>query len=430
MELVDTPDLGSGNASYGGSSPSARTKQSRHSLKVLSSMHIQNTATNGLKQEFKVTVPFKSIEEKVVTWLQDKAKSVRLDGFRPGKAPLNIVRQRYEEHALQAIREQFVQTGTQQIYKENNVRVAGQPVYDFGSLDNDQDFSFSISFETLPSFELKEFSKIKLETFDVKATPEAINESLERLAEGYKQSKKTDKAQPDQAVEINDDFAKEFGCKDLEDLREKISSTLKNDYDRLARLYSKRHLLDALAAEYDFDLPSLMVKNEFDAIWQRLEQEMADAKANGELSPEEENKPLVEYKEEYQQISERRVRLGLVVAEVAKKNGITLSPEMVRDLMIQEAMRYPGQEKEVVSFYRSHPEMIEQLTGPAIEDKVVDFIMSKAAVKKTDITFKELQKKLKGILPQYAEEDEEEDEKPSKAEKPKKTKKKPETEAV
>jgi trigger factor len=195
-------------------------------------MQIQNMVAQGLKQEFKVTVPLTDIEAKIISWLQDKAKSVRLDGFRPGKAPLNILRQRYEEHALQAAREHFVQTGTQKIYKDNNVRAAGQPAYDFDSLKNDQDFSFSISFETFPSFELKDFSKIKLEAFEVKITPEEISKSLERLYEGHK------KTNPDKTLEMNDDFAKEFGCESLEELREKIAQTLKNDYDRLARLYS------------------------------------------------------------------------------------------------------------------------------------------------------------------------------------------------
>ncbi|RZI46735.1 trigger factor [Candidatus Finniella inopinata] len=393
-------------------------------------MQIQNRTSKGLKHEFTVTVPLQDIDERIVNWLQERAKSVRLDGFRPGKAPLNIIRQRYGDQALQEAREHFVRTGTEKIYKDQNVRVAGNPVYDFGDLEKEQDFSFSIAFETLPSFDLKDFSKIKLETLDVKVPGEEIEKSLNRLAEAYKESGDEASAQD---FKIDDEFAKKFACENLEALRAKIEETLKRDYDHLARLYCKRHLLDALADDYTFDLPEAMVKSEFDAIWGRLEKEMANAKENGDLSPEEADKPMKDYEEEYRQIASRRVRLGLVVAEVAKKNNISLSPEMVRDLMVQEAMRYPGEEQEVVKYYRSHPEMIEHLTGPALEDKVVDFIVSKADVKKMDITFKELQKKLKGILPQYDDEEGAEGEAlaetTAEVEKPKKAKKKTETEA-
>lgn len=478
-------------------------------------MQINNTMTQGLKHQFQVTIPFKTIDERVKFWLEDKSKNVRLDGFRPGKTPLNILRQRYGGQALQETISQLTQEATQKIYKDNNLRAAGQPNYHLNPIEEGKDFSFSLDVEVLPEIHLKDFAKIKLEKLEVKVTDKEVEESLKKLAERYQKfnpapekhkaskgdqvtvnliatihhkkiksysgngvklvigsdqpdfeflaqtligHKKGEKlttentfasdfsdaqvagktvvfeieiisiAQP-QSMSINDEFAKEFDCENLAALREKITASLKADYNKLARLYHKRYLLDALAADYNFDLPSQMVKHEFDSIWNRLQEEIKAARESGELDPTEANKPLSDYEKEYKEISERRVRLGLLVAEVAKQHNIRVTPEMVRDLIFREAMRYPGQEKQVVSFYRNHPEYVEQLTGPALEDLVVDFILSKITLKDINISFEELQKRLKGILPQYDTDDNDE-EKPAKTSKPKKPKKKVEDETL
>jgi trigger factor len=461
-------------------------------------MQIQSTAKEGLKQEFKITIPSRDIDERVVRWLQDRSKTVRLDGFRPGKVPVNVLRQRFGSQALQDTIEHFVQKSTQQIYKDHNIRIAGQPTYEIETVGEGKDFSFSISMESLPSFKLKDFSHIELERLEVDVSAQEIEKALLRLAETCKKfepAKESHKASLEDQVKItmgiyeggkvlkgynikevefviedipddleimqhvligrkkheifeveekikenhldkklvgktvvfkveileisspikskvNDAFAKEFGCENLADLREKVKNTLNAEYNKLARIYYKRHLLDALAKEYAFELPNNMVKNEFNNIWKRLEDEMANAKERGELTAEEEAKPLDSYEDEYKKIAERRVRLGLVVAEVARENNIHLTADAVKNLIIGEAMRYPGEEKQVVEFYRSHPEMIEQLSGPALEDKVIDFILTKVKYKNVKLTYAELKKKLIGILPNHEDDSEEEVEAP------------------
>ena len=172
--------------------------------------------------------------------------------------------------------------------------------------------------------------------------------------------------------------------------------------NHLIGLFHKRQILDALNDQYQMPLPKSSIDFEFEQIWKRLQDEIAAAKERGE----KEDIDLEEVEVEYRQIAERRVKLGLLVSEIAKVHSISLSKEEIQREVMIEAMKYKSQFNEVVDYYIKNPRMMEKLIAPALEDKVVEFVLEKAKKKETKITVKELPAKLKGIVPGYEDDDE------------------------
>jgi trigger factor len=185
---------------------------------------------------------------------------------------------------------------------------------------------------------------------------------------------------------IDDGLATEVGFESLEELRSVISKQMQREYDSMSRLRLKRQLLDVLAASATFSVPEAMVTQEFDAIWRRIE---ADRSA-GKLDEGDRDKDEETLKVEYRTIAERRVRLGLLISEVGRSNGITVSQEEMLRAMRQEAGRYPGQEQQVLEFFRKNPQAAEGLRGPLFEEKVVDFVLELARIDDEVVTPAEL----------------------------------------
>lgn len=186
--------------------------------------------------------------------------------------------------------------------------------------------------------------------------------------------------------EINDDLAKQFGMDSLTKLKEMIKTELDKEYDRIARTHAKRALLDALAAEYNFDIPQGMVDLEFNSIMAQYEK----AKKANQLDDEEKNKSEDQIKKEYREIAERRVRLGLLLAEIANLNKVTLAQEDLTNAVLAEARRYPGQEKMVFEYYQKNPQALDTLKAPLFEEKVVDYILGQITKNEKTVSVKEL----------------------------------------
>ena len=175
----------------------------------------------------------------------------------------------------------------------------------------------------------------------------------------------------------DDEFAQKLGLTDLEALKGALRGQLEGNYAATSRFKLKRALLDALDKAHDFPLPPRMVDAEFAVIWQQVEQD----KERGGLPPEDENKSEDELKTEYRKIAERRVRLGLVLAEIGRKHDVTVSEDELMQAMRAEAMRYRGQEQQIFDLLRKNENAQAQLRAPVYEDKVVDLLFSLAKVK-------------------------------------------------
>ena len=197
------------------------------------------------------------------------------------------------------------------------------------------------------------------------------------------------------AVEIDDAFAAKMGIESLDKLKELIRTQMGADYARASRSHIKRALLDALDKAHSFELPEGMVEAEFDAIWKAVLGELEREKKTFE----DEGKTEDELKAEYRKIAERRVRLGLVLAEIGRLNSLDLTQEELGRAVAAEARRYPGQEQQVFEFYQKNPQALAQLRAPLYEDKVVDFIVAMAKVEDKTVSREELFKEPEGEDP-------------------------------
>jgi len=179
-----------------------------------------------------------------------------------------------------------------------------------------------------------------------------------------------------EAGEADDAFAQRMGLENLEQLRERIKERLAGEYAKVSRFRLKRALLDQLDAQHDFALPPRMVEAEFEAIWTQVH---ADLHA-GKLDAEDAAKTHDELRADYRKIAERRVRLGLVLAEMGRVRNVQITDSELSQAMAAEARRYPGQEKEVFDFYRANPQASAQLRAPIYEEKVCEALFEAATV--------------------------------------------------
>jgi trigger factor len=189
-------------------------------------------------------------------------------------------------------------------------------------------------------------------------------------------------------LEMNEALAKDLGFPSLEKLKERVKDDISADYQRIIRAIIKRQLMDKLAEMHKFEVPAGMLENEFSSIWQQIEL----SKNKGELPEADKKKSDDELKKEYREIAERRIRLGLLLAEVAQKQKIGVEPAEMRNALMAEARRFPGQEKAAIDYYTKTEGALERIRAPLLEEKVVDHILGQAKISEKKITADELLK--------------------------------------
>lgn len=440
-------------------------------------MQVTETQTDGLKHEYKVVVAASDIAEKMEHRLQEIGKQVRLPGFRPGKVPVSVLRQRFGSSVMGEVLERAVNDSSNQAISERGLRPALQPKIEIVSFDEGKDLEYTLAIEVLPDIAVMDLGKIELERLIVQVPDEEVEAVLKRMGESHKKTQalaKKRKARSgdvlvmdfrgsvdgeelpgmageghhlelgsnrfvsgfeDQLVgvdigeerqvtvtfpeaygneklagkeavfevkvhdiletvpmEINDDLAVAFGEADLDALKQKVRQQVELDYGQLARARLKRALLDQLADGHDFPVPAGMLETEFEAIWKQLEED----RQQGRIDPEDEGKGDEELKAEYRTIAERRVRLGLLLSEVGRQNGIDVTQEEANRAIMREAQGHPGHEREILDFYQNNPEAVSRLQAPIFEDKVVDFIVALAKVTERELKPADLQAELSG----------------------------------
>jgi trigger factor len=377
---------------------------------------------------------------------------------------------------MSEVLQEAVNEANRKIVDDNKLRIAAEPKLDFPggqdevekALEAAGDFSFVVTFETLPSFELGSFDDISLERPIAPVTDEDVEKSIQALADRVREyepkaegakAEKGDKLTidftgkldgvafeggtggdvdlvlgsssfipgfedqldgaaagdqrlvkvrfPDQysaknlagkdaefdvtvksvsapkATEIDDEFAKKYGFDSLDALNTAVRGNLEADFAKASRDKFKRALLDALDDRYKFDLPSSLVENEFAGIWREYEAERQRA-GQAEIESEDETRA------EYRAIAERRVRLGLVLAEIGQKAGVTVEEQDLTDAVVERARQFPGQEKEVWDFYRKNENALASLRAPIYEERVVAHLAGIVRVADKTVTREEL----------------------------------------
>jgi len=434
-------------------------------------MQVTETLSEGLKRGYAVVVPMADMESKRTAKLAEVGKTVRLPGFRPGKVPLTVVRQRYGSAINSEVLEESVNSATQQVLSDRGLRPAAQPKVDVTSPGDKQDLAFNVEVELLPEVPMPDFGAIALTRLRAEPTPESIDKALNEIAsrqrelepvsedrgartgdtltvdyvgkvdgeafpggtgtampvelggsgfipgfsegmEGMRPGEerqiqvtfpeeygtkelagkpatfdlKATTLQQAKPLVIDDALAEKLGFENLEDLRKLIATQMQREYDQVSRMRIKRDLLDSLAKGASFMVPESMVEGEFASIWQRVESDLKQGKGD----EEDKNKDEATLKAEYRAIAERRVRLGLLLSEIGRANGVQVGQDELLRAMRTEAGRYQGQEAQVMEFFRKNPQASDALRGPIFEDKVVDFILDLAKVEDKAVTPEEL----------------------------------------
>ncbi|MEM9469649.1 MAG: trigger factor [Pseudomonadota bacterium] len=434
-------------------------------------MQVKELKKDGLSREMEVTVPANEIQKHIEARLVEVGKTVKMQGFRPGKVPMDILKKKYGRAIMGEVLESAVNDATAKVIQDKKIRPAMQPKIEVKEFDEGKDLTYSMKIDILPDFDVMEIDGLKLEKPIAKIEDKDIDEALERITAHHKGSEKIkgDRATktgdfvlidfdgrtkdddkrhdgmkaeghklelgsnqfipgfedqlvgkkagdavevnvtfPEQydaaelagrdaifdvtiheiheatAAVVNDEFAKELGFDDEKALRDAVKNQLSSDYDMQTRMKMKRQLLDIMDDKHDFDIPAGMVEAELQGITAQIEQERAADPDAEELTKEE--------KEELDAIAERRVRLGLVIAEIGQQNNIQVNDQELQRAVIGEAQKYPGQEKAVFDHFQKNPNALEGLRAPLFEDKVVDLIFEKAEITEKEMSVEELLK--------------------------------------
>ena len=435
-------------------------------------MQVTETKNEGLSREFTVRILAGDIAEKVDARLVEVGKEVNIPGFRRGKVPTGILRQRYGKAVMGEILEAAVQDSSQQAIAERGLTPAMQPrITEFSEYEDGKDLEYKMQVELMPDFEPTDFSKIELEKITIKVADSEVDEALQRLAAQNRVAEPVAKprkakngdvvvidfvgrvdgvefpggagkdfnlelgsgqfipgfedqlvgAKPGDNVDVkvtfpedynapdlagkeagfevtvreirefkdavvNEDMATNMGFENLSKLREAVQNNLEREYGAMSRTSLKRRLLDKLSDLHDFEVPAGMVDAEFESIWQQFEQ----AREQGQVDEDDADKSDDELKDDYRAIAERRVRLGLLLNEVGRRNNIEITAEEVNRAIMTEAQRYPGQQREVVEHYQKNPQARAELQAPLFENKVVDFVLEMTKVKEKSGTMEDL----------------------------------------
>lgn len=424
-----------------------------------------------LAHSFTVVISAQDFQDKITAKLEEVRKEAKIQGFRPGQAPMNLIKTKYENAVKGEVLDDLIQERATKTLEENKVRPALRPKIELTTFEDGKDIEFKMDVEALPEIKPADLTKLEVKKLVATATDKEINAALEKLANAKKTTVPCDEkreTKTDDVIvidftgtidgeefkggkgkdyylalgsntfipgfeeqltgknigeevdvnvtfpetyhakdlagkkalfkvvikelrkmstpEINDEFAKMFGSESLEKLKEMIKTELDKEYANIARMHTKRALLDALADSHSFEVPQGMVDLEFDSIWKQFE----EAKKNNQLDDEEKSKSEDDLKTEYRKIAERRVRLGLLLAEIANENKITLTQEDLTKAVMAEARRYPGQEKIVFEYYQKNPQALDSLRAPLFEEKIVDHVLTVVKVNEEALSAEEL----------------------------------------
>ncbi|MEX2454840.1 MAG: trigger factor [Rhodospirillaceae bacterium] len=188
------------------------------------------------------------------------------------------------------------------------------------------------------------------------------------------------------SVEIDDAFAKAVGAEDLAALKTMIREQIGTEYQQVSQGRLKRALLDELAEVADFEVPPGLLDQEFNDIWKQVE----EARERDALDEDDKGKSDEELQERYRNIALRRIRLGLLLAEIGRANELTVTQDDLNRAMAEQARRFPGQEAQVMQFYQQNPQAMQELQAPIFEDKIVNYMLELVKVTERSVTTEEL----------------------------------------
>ena len=437
-------------------------------------MTIKEIKSATLYKEYSLQIPYDEINKIIDSKINELLPTVSLPGFRKGKAPINIVRKKYENNVLNEAIENLVQIKTKDLLDKENLKPFTQPKVDLKKYEKNQPIEVEIKIDLEPEIKLNEFKNLNVNKYEInlgksdidknykdflkakkkyssikenrkinkndkviinlssddeivpkflksqKNLPLILDSDFEilpnigsrliekNISKGEKTKLKLDisksiKAEKETLAEfdielidiqesvkfaVDKEFLEKNGLKNEEELKNNLESSYKSQYDNALNQIQKKELMDALDKKHSFDLPQGILDQEFHDIWHRLEH----AKKDGKLDEDDKKLNDDDLKLRYQDISKRRVKLAILLQYIAKENKISVDEKELTNGMIQYSSQYPGQEKQILEYFKNNPSSIETIRGPILEQKVIDFITSEAKVNNKKINLSEFEK--------------------------------------
>jgi len=439
-------------------------------------MQVNNTLSEGLKREFTVFLAAQELEERLTAELATIKDRVKINGFRPGKVPVQHLRRVYGRSVMADVMQNLVNEANRKIVEDNGFRLAMEPKIDFpedkdvveAAMEARGNLEYKVHIEILPVITLHDFAGIELHKQVVEPTESEVTEMLTQLASqnkrfAAKEGKSVKAADGDRLtidfvgkiddvafeggsgtdvplelgsnsfipgfedqlvgtkvgqdkqvkvafpaeygaahlagkdavfdvtvkaieapaeVTIDDELAKNFGMESLDQLKERVKENIANDYAVASHSKVKKQLLDALDSQYSFELPPTLLEQEFAGVWQQV---LSEQQQSGKTFADEDTTEEAA-RVEYMKIAERRVRLGLVLAEIGEQAKVSITNEEVSQAVMARAQQFPGQERMVWDYYQKNPQALNEIRAPLFEEKVVTHIISQAKVTETKVT--------------------------------------------
>ena len=442
-------------------------------------MSIKEIKSGTLYREYSLEIPYEEINEIIDSKIKELLPTVSLPGFRKGKAPVSIVRKKYENNVLSEAVENLVQTKTNELLEKKNLKPLRQPKIDLKKYEKNQPIEVEIKIDLEPEIKLKDFKSLEVKKYEIDLDNSIIENNYKEFLKSQKKYSKIkdnreviksdkvlinltsdDLSVPDylklqknlpiiidseyqvlpeigskilktklkkgdkksfsldiskslkldqkklvkfdvEIIEIEEsipfavdkEFLDKSGLKDEQDLKNNLKKSFKSQYENGLKQIEKKEFMDILDREHKFDLPQGILDQEFKDIWLRIE----NAKKDGSLDEDDKKLSDDKLKKRYEKISKRRVKLGLLLQFISKENKISVDEKELSSGMMQYASQYPGQEKEIIEYFKKNPSAIETVRGPILEKKVIESLTSLAAINKIKINkedYEKLEKKV------------------------------------
>ena len=437
-------------------------------------MNIKEVSSKKLFKEFEIQVPYEEVDNSIDNKIVEIIPTVSLPGFRKGKAPLNIVKKKYENNILSEVIEKIVEDKTKKLLEEKNLKAFRQPKVEIKKYQKNEPVEILIKIDLDPKIKIFPFNNLDLTKRSIKLDKKTINENYKNFINSQKHYHKVtdnrsvklsdkiilnirteDEEMPDylksqenlsvitdsdyqilpdisdklikikakvgdqvklsfdmkdalkkkntknveflieilsiehsHEFSVTKDFLKKNNLKDEKELMNNIEKNLLRQYEDQLKQIEKKELMDVLDLNNKFDIPEGILDEEFNSILNRLEL----AKKENKLDEDDKNLSDDELKKRYKKIALRRVKLALLMQHIANEEKISVTEKELSDGMLNYASQYPGQEKQIFDYFKKNPSTIESIRGPIIEQKIVDYILSKINIKNEIIDIKKFQK--------------------------------------
>lgn len=437
-------------------------------------MSIKEISSKKLFKEYEIHFPYEELDNSINAKITEIIPTVSIAGFRKGKAPLNIVKKKYESNVLSEVIEKLVQEKTKKLLAEKKLTPYRQPKIEIKKYEKNVPIEITIKIDLKPEIKIFPFEKLEIIKHSIQIDKKTLEENYKNFIDSQKQFKKVENnrvikksdkvfvniltsdlsvpdflhSQKNLPIDTNSDYQilpdisnkliskkikvrdkiklkfdlsqvmklkkkkevefeieilsleenidfkinKEFldknNLKDEKELKENLKKNIISQYDEQLLQIERKNLMDILDDNHTFDVPEGIYDEEFDSIWHRLEH----AKKDGKLDEDDKDLNDEQLTNRYKKIAMRRVKLAILMQEIAKNQNIEISEKELTNGMMKYASKYPGQEKQIFEYFQKNPSSIESIRGPIFEQKIIDYILSKINTKKKKINVKEFKK--------------------------------------